>query len=301
MWDTIRLENKISTLEHEIDLLSRIMYLCHIPSSDSDKYFRSEDNGDIHITLFDEWKNWKKLFMKYALSTDLNVSVILYGSYNDTYLKALKLFCMNDIDVSIIKTDKEKKMQRPSWFIRLRKNAELSGVFVPLGSVYDLIGLISDDYIFGIRYNKRVACFEDFDMEEVCPWPLKRNNLLSHCENKLYFREYIHYGQECAICQDIITARDACKVDCRHVFHASCLAKWISRCLDYGLAKTCPLCRNDCDQYMLDIRDCRENRVYELEDTLGVEYEVLKLHKCSYFERMKGKYLDEVSHKRMRI
>lgn len=51
------------------------------------------------------------------------------------------------------------------------------------------------------------------------------------------------YGHECAIClQPCWTLRSTWKTSCHHVFHKSCLRRWIVNTKWQG---TCPYCRQD--------------------------------------------------------
>ena len=44
---------------------------------------------------------------------------------------------------------------------------------------------------------------------------------------------------ECIMCCEIILPKDSLSLECGHIFHASCLQKWLAK------KPTCPMCRKD--------------------------------------------------------
>jgi len=46
---------------------------------------------------------------------------------------------------------------------------------------------------------------------------------------------------DCAVCLDLLQARDATRLECGHAFHSACIDRWVS------LKPSCPVCRAPSD------------------------------------------------------
>ena len=80
----------------------------------------------------------------------------------------------------------------------------------------------------------------------------------------------VHYkmhkvkNDDCSICMDIMKTKTSIKVACGHLFHTTCLKKWMQQGKD-----TCPLCREPLDTQTLitmnkETMDYLGNVIYSL-------------------------------------
>lgn len=64
-----------------------------------------------------------------------------------------------------------------------------------------------------------------------------RNNQINENQIRRVSPKCDKFGEECAICTEIIDKNKACCLSCNHYFHCKCIREWFKKSL------SCPLCR----------------------------------------------------------
>jgi hypothetical protein len=57
---------------------------------------------------------------------------------------------------------------------------------------------------------------------------------------------------ECSICYELIGKGKMCLLACNHVYHRDCITPWITKNQKESFYPTCPYCREDIEQDILD-------------------------------------------------
>lgn len=65
---------------------------------------------------------------------------------------------------------------------------------------------------------------------------------------KLEKLKHLKLNEECSICHQKNNKKQ-CILKCKHIFHKSCLEKWIQTCSKNNDIPTCPLCRSSIEHY----------------------------------------------------